>query len=309
LANQGNVQKAGGAKGYMANFYNNIEVDIEACHEKIVHGCASKGALKYYLTPLRKILYRSGQYQKLIDAGMLRGWFAEFEEFWEHVLGGRPLRLHDFFFLYSHYRTRFQVVTVVDHAKPQAFMEAWQQYENIYSIFSAVYRYALYPFSYVPFKRFLKPGSSILEYGCGLAPIVTSMVRSRQKSYTYTIADIRSFTYAYAKYWLSPNGITCIDLDPGDLPEFREQYDVIFLLTVLEHLPEPLAVVQRLTRYLKPGGNFIFDYILGEGTGLDTQAGLEQRLAVLHFIRDNCEIVSGCLKEQASMGITVARRK
>jgi 2-polyprenyl-3-methyl-5-hydroxy-6-metoxy-1,4-benzoquinol methylase len=151
----------------------------------------------------------------------------------------------------------------------------------------------------------VKPGGRILEYGCGAAPIVTSFIRSGALGYKYTIADIENFTFAFAKWKLLPQGVECITVVPRVPPALTGEFDTIFLMTVLEHLPDPLCVVQELTKHVRPGGNLILDYILGEGKGLDTSAGVDERSSVLEYLLNNYRVVHGILREDASMGITV----
>jgi 2-polyprenyl-3-methyl-5-hydroxy-6-metoxy-1,4-benzoquinol methylase len=80
-------------------------------------------------------------------------------------------------------------------------------------------------------------------------------------------------------------------------------------MTVLEHLQDPLAVVQHLRELLAPGGLLVFDYVKSEATGLDTRAGLEQRPAVLAFVRENFHLLQGTLEGEASLGQTIVRRR
>jgi len=48
----------------------------------------------------------------LIDSGIIRRWFLDFRQYWIDYLMGRPLRLHDFFWLHSHYRSMYQDIGV-----------------------------------------------------------------------------------------------------------------------------------------------------------------------------------------------------
>ncbi len=147
------------------------------------------------------------------------------------------------------------------------------------------------------------------NYGCGAAPIVTSMIKNKLSQYSYTIADIKCFPYHYAKFRLKQHGVEFIDIQPFEMPKLSRKYDIIFLTTVLEHLPDPLEVIKMLYENLNNNGFLIFDYILSKGKGLDTMAAVKQRSVVLDFIKDNFEIVSGILQYESSMGTTVVRKK
>src|SRR3989344_761937 len=268
-----------------SNGYDKLEVNIITRHEEINKPSAPHSKVRFIRNPIRalfdKMLFVLGVYPRLIDSGWYRAWFFEFVDYWVNCLGGRPLYLHDFFFLYSHYRTRFQEVEIKDRASFDSLREAWQDPKNIYGIFGAVYKYALSPFQYYRFKKYLKPNAKILEYGCGIAPFVRGMINDGRVDYRYTIADIGQFTYHYAKWRLKQFGVTCIDIDPNQLPALPEKYDVIFLIQTMEHLPNPLEVTKHLTDHLEPGGYLIFDFMISHGDGLDTHQAIDEREPVL----------------------------
>jgi 2-polyprenyl-3-methyl-5-hydroxy-6-metoxy-1,4-benzoquinol methylase len=287
------------------NQYDKLIVDIEQCHNSIELKQHLRQLKLYDLGVFHRISCNIGLNHRLVDAGFSRYWFDEFSLFWSTVFCGRPLRFHDFFYLYSNYRTLFQQVEVSECGTAEDFLYAWQRHENIYLIFGSVYRDALEPFAYKPFLPYIRSNKRILEYGCGLAPIVTSMIRSGLKDYSFTIADIKNYTFAYAKWRLMQYGVECINLNPFQKPQLTGDFDVIFLMTVLEHLPDPLDVLRHLTSHLKTGGYLILDYILSEGKGLDTLAGRQQRSVALDFLRVNYSVTHGALQEHESMGTTV----
>ena len=81
------------------------------------------------------------------------------------------------------------------------------------------------------------------------------------------------------------------------------------MITVMEHLPDPLNTVKNITSGLKSNGIFVFDYILGDGDGQDTIEAVEQRDAVLQYIDYHYDILSGAITKNESMGTTVCRLK
>jgi len=85
--------------------------------------------------------------------------------------------------------------------------------------------------------------------------------------------------------------------------------DAIVCQTVFEHLNCPLDTVRRLHEWLTPRGLLIFDYILSDAKDLDTLQGRNQRCDVLAFIGERFDILEGVLDPEASMGITVARKR
>lgn len=294
--------------------YHDTNLDIEALHARInaahdddVPQIKPRGRIA---SLLMKLSYGIGLHERLVEAGLARGWFETFRQYWSEELKGRPLRLHDFFYLHGHYRARFQDVEVADDAAAGEFLAARQRPESVYLLFAAIYKYALVPFVYWPFRKHLKPNDTILEYGCGVAPVTTSMILDGYRN-NFIIADIRQINFHYAK-WLcrqSTNRVQAIDINPGHPLDLPGSFDVACVLTVMEHLPDPLQTVTAVTAGLRPGGRLIFDYILGDGGGLDTRAAILQRKAVLDFIADRFDVLHGRLDLNASMGLTVARLK
>lgn len=292
----------------MANKYDRIEIDIEKAHLDFKKP-AGNGRFTE-LSYMHKLAHRAGVYSKMINSGFFSGWFEDFSVYWSIMLQGRPLNFHDFFFLLCDYRKNFQDVAVSEDSNKAKFINAWQDYRNIYLTFAGVYRTAINPFVCLQFKEILKAtrGGSILEYGCGMAPIITSMLKNGYSNYHLTIADIRGFTYHYAKWQLSVQSVDYIDIIPFEIPNLSRKYDVIFLMTVIEHLPNPYEVVHMLLDRLNVGGYLVFDYILSEGKGLDTMQGLTERTKVLQYIENNLVVVSGSIDYQLSMGTTIVQK-
>src|SRR5688500_13890869 len=160
-----------------------------------------------------------------------------------------------------------------DSSTKETFIKSWQIPENIFLTLHYIYKLAVNPFRYKQFKKILKEkeGGNIMEYGAGMAPIITSMLYDNQKKYSFYIADIRNYPYHYAKYRLKQYGVKFYDIEPTVFPKLQETYDVVFLQTVLEHLPDPLEVITKLSHHINKGGYLIFDYILSDGSSLDTK--------------------------------------
>ena len=89
----------------------------------------------------------------------------------------------------------------------------------------------------------------------------------------------------------------------------KKLYDAVFMITVMEHLPNPIETVKNITNNLKPNGIFVFDYILSDGSGLDTREAVDKRKDVLDYISLKCNLISGKLDAKMSMGTTVCKLK
>jgi 2-polyprenyl-3-methyl-5-hydroxy-6-metoxy-1,4-benzoquinol methylase len=257
---------------HAGNLYDDVRIDIEEAHRSFVRH--NKKTFKKHSLYLTAILVKSGRWKRLIDSGFIRDGFDEFRDYWIECVGCRPLNLHDFFWLYSHYRTKFQSVEVTEDADAQEFMNAWQHYENIYLIFGSVYKNALFPMSFFPYKRYIKNAKCVLEYGCGVAPITYSALKyGNFKKCKFVIADIKQFTFHFAKWRLAHcSNVSFIDIKPDILPKFPNKFEVVFLMTVLEHLPKPLQVIKHTYQNMESRAYLIFDYIKSSAGGIGYNA-------------------------------------
>jgi len=258
---------------------------------------------------LRAIVIKTKLQRFLIDSGLDYFWFKEFSSYWSKELEGRPLQLQDFHYLLGSYRSRFQNNETTENASVEDFLESYQNDDCIYMLFGAVRRYAYEPFSGFKVEKYLKNNDNFLEYGCGYAPITEFICRYSNKiNIKLYIADINQINNHYAR-WRLPSEVNFISIKPyKDINLDNNSMNLISLMTVMEHLPDPLKVVKNLTRILKKGGYFIFDYILGDGDGQDTLAAIRERPEVLNFIKENYELIDGKFLNNKSMGTTVCRK-
>lgn len=100
-------------------------------------------------------------------------------------------------------------------------------------------------------KRFAQPGYA-LEIGCGPGLMLDALRRKgwRVKGIERTPEVARQAREALG-----------LDVTSEDLATLSSEptFDLIFLFQVLEHLPEPAAVVHECSRRLKPGGRLIIN--------------------------------------------------
>jgi 2-polyprenyl-3-methyl-5-hydroxy-6-metoxy-1,4-benzoquinol methylase len=240
-------------------------------------------------------LHRMGYHQRLVHANLKLGWFQEFQSYWVHELGNRPINPHDFHFLRGIYRQRFQDVGVADDATNEQHLAAWQDPRTIYQLFSLQYTFALYPLAARRFVRYIRRGANLCEYGCGLAPIAASLCEFYpQKNISITCADIPTLPFHFARWkFRNRRFVRMLVIDPADDAPLDDNYDVIFCMQVFEHLPRPLPIARHLHDHIKPGGAFIFDYVKSEGKGLDTAGAAQDRTAVLEYILDKFKVLEG----------------
>lgn len=244
-------------------------------------------------------------------------WFIPFAKYWTSVLGGRPLwGVQDFYFLRSYYRLAFQNLRIPDKASAREHALAFQRPEALYFLFQQIYREKISNHAGLV-ARALKRGprriSAFLEYGCGTAPIATSLFEffPENSSIRVHLADLIALPLQYAAYkfrcypnvsvhpLLAENNLQMVD---------PVTVDVIFCLNVFEHLNDPMVTVKKFHDNLNSGGLLVFDYIQGDAQGLDSLAGLEQRNDVLSFIEQNFRIVEGEIEKGRSTGEVICQK-
>jgi SAM-dependent methyltransferase len=295
------------------NFFDNIDLNIEALRNTVSQ--SKSNPKRSPLFPKLSLLFNVFIYfyisKEFIYSYFLTKWFKEFEFFWSRILKGRPIDIIDFHFLRLLYRVKFQGVEHFDESNSDNFLKAWNSNENIYLLFGNVWKYA--KSAYLDFLVFffqLPKKGKILEYGCGIAPFTTGMIKYfPSRKYTYEIVDILQINFLYAIYTLSSHkNVKHRILEPyGNLVE-HENYSAIICLTVFEHIPNPLSVVKSFYDSLKKDGVLVFDYIKDEGEGLDSKKSVEERTQTIEFIKDHFRVIKGRIITEESIDLCVVKK-
>jgi 2-polyprenyl-3-methyl-5-hydroxy-6-metoxy-1,4-benzoquinol methylase len=271
------------------------------------------GYLKSYLKLCTtRLLVRAGLYHKLVYANLRLDWFHEFRRYWVEELGNRPLRPHDFYFLYGSYRSRFsEEVEVPDSTSDEQLLDAWRAHRTVYLLFFNQYKLALDPLYVERFIKYIPKGGHVCEYGCGLAPVASSLCKYYPHlNVGITCADIPHIMFHFTRWkFRNTEYVRLINIDPYDDAPLTDMYDTVFCVTVLEHLPRPLPVLRHLYSHIKPGGHFVFDYIKSEGKGLNTVSALADRIPALQYIANNFEVIEGRVPLDGGHVGTVVCRK
>jgi len=235
-------------------------------------------------------------WDRLVYANAALGWFQEFERYWVRELGLRPITPPDFHFLKGIYRQRFQ--TLLDVPDASALEDGWRDARSLYLLFHLVLRNALRPLAARDVIKWIPRHGSVLEFGCGLAPITSSLTRFyRDLALSITCADIEHVLFHYVRWKFGEEPcVRTLAVDPAsDDPLDDVRYDTILCMTVFEHVPRPLRTLTSLRGHLKTGGHLIFDYINSEGKGLDTEGGVRERSEVLRYVHEHFDVVEGQL--------------
>ncbi|MBI2526486.1 MAG: class I SAM-dependent methyltransferase [Candidatus Rokubacteria bacterium] len=260
---------------------------------------------------------RLGLHRRLVYADLKLAWFHEFQSYWVGELGNRPIHPHDFYYLLGVYRQRlqsasFESLESLDPTSDAKHLEAWRDPRHVYYLFAHAYREALAPLRVHPFVRHLRRGGRVAEYGCGSAPIIAALARRyRHLDLRLVGADLPHLLFHFARWrFRDTRFVSMVEIDAGDDAPLPGQYDAIFCLEVLEHLPRPLPVLHHLHERLRPGGALIFDYVRSEGTGLDTASSLRDRIPALQFILERFDVVEGMVATDGEhVSPAVARKR
>ena len=95
------------------------------------------------------------------------------------------------------------------------------------------------------FAESIPAGAMVLDAGAGEAPYKSLLAHA-----VYESADFEKIDKLYAE--------TTYVCDLKEIPVGDQRYDFVLFNQVMEHLPEPAAVLRELYRVMKPGGRLIY---------------------------------------------------
>jgi len=144
----------------------------------------------------------------------------------------------------------------------------------------------------------IKDGCSIVEYGCGVAPL-TNYIIERYKgdlsTLKFHLVDVASEPLKFAKWRLNKKAP---DLDvifhditaDYPVPVFDVKFDVVCIMDVFEHLPNPYAVMTNLTENAKEGAFLVETWREGGVGGCDLQEAEDERSETMRHINEYWDI-------------------
>ena len=159
---------------------------------------------------------------------------------------------------------------------------------------SRAYLYDLTVFSMsgtkAPYRRLLRevapPGGRLLDYGCGIG---ADGLRMLEHGYRVEFADFDNPSVAFLRWRLEQRGCDARVHDvEGDIPG---GFDVAYCFDVLEHIDEPIEVLERLesladivvVNFLEPAAHDPADSHLHRPLPIDDLLDRCARLGLLHY--------------------------
>ncbi len=103
---------------------------------------------------------------------------------------------------------------------------------------------------------FLKPGMRLLDCGCGMGALTTSLAEWLAPGEVIGF-DREDSQIEAARAWAAEKGVKNVRFETGSIYEIAypdASFDAVFAFTVLEHTREPLQAIREMRRVLKPGG-------------------------------------------------------
>lgn len=149
----------------------------------------------------------------------------------------------------------------------------------------------------------LKEGAHICEYGSGVAPFMTTLLKCLQGKDTkleLSICDVDCEHFNFAKFRinsiLKEKGfesikVNFLEVKKDSLPDFENKVDVIFCFEVLEHVPSPVAVIENFIKSTRPGSIYIENFIkhddlTDDDDGPDLLSARKERNKYYEVVRD-----------------------
>ena len=173
---------------------------------------------------------------------------------------------------------------------------AWQVFRQCFYRKDAEFTYIL---------KNIKPNCRVLEYGCGVGPVTNWLIENyldqlRVQNIKFELVDVAGEHLEFAK-WRFNKKAPDIEIvyheitEDYPLPKFKNRIDVALLMDVLEHLPNPLAVIKNVYSAMDEfGGVLVANWLTRHGHKgyADLEEAELERDAVMKFIEDEFDKTS-----------------
>ncbi|MEC8306904.1 MAG: hypothetical protein VXZ72_03530 [Chlamydiota bacterium] len=154
-------------------------------------------------------------------------------------------------------------------------------------------------------------GSHVCEYGSGVAPYMNTLLQAipDNSKLDVSIVDVDCEHFTFGQWRLNDikekRGLENVSINAhpaqiDSLPTFHKPLDTVFLFEVVEHTPDPVAVITNLHAQMNDGACLVENFILAndvleapEFDGPDLRSAALLRDDYLAFIKDNFVLLTG----------------
>ena len=148
-------------------------------------------------------------------------------------------------------------------------------------------RFALHSVAGLQTVQEFSDGPRIFEFGHGIGSAGLLLCRHR---YDVVMGDVSSAYARFVDYRFSLRGMGAALFDLSADEPAAESFDAVVSFDVLEHVPDPLAVLARFERWLKPGGLLVMNVAFGSDPAnpehlLQRRRGFQDRIRSAGFDR------------------------
>jgi 2-polyprenyl-3-methyl-5-hydroxy-6-metoxy-1,4-benzoquinol methylase len=126
-------------------------------------------------------------------------------------------------------------------------------------------------------NHYITPGSTVLDVGCSSGSFGKVLIDIKK----CIVDGIEPFAADAELARQKLRDVYELNVENGDLSKLKTKYDFIIFADVIEHLVDPVAALQKVTKLLKPGGSILYS--------LPNMAHISIRLALLDGEFDHTE--------------------
>tara|TARA_R110002060_G_scaffold37600_4_gene48723 strand:+ start:167 stop:985 length:819 start_codon:yes stop_codon:yes gene_type:complete len=172
----------------------------------------------------------------------------------------------------------------------------------------------------------LREGFHICEYGCGVAPFMSTFLnflKSESSRARISISDVENCEHFKFAEWRLSKKIKDSELDielnikpitHNSLPAYDDGLDLVLIFEVLEHVPSPISTIKNIYEQLNDGGIIVENFIKHDdddhhSDDSDLASAADERDGYYEFLNKNFQQVMGNRLEESPNETRAWRKK